>query len=220
MNRISAQSFLGRKSRICKNTGALVFTALLMFLQGAVGANSMIGRNSLAISKAASAKCATKLKEVEEFKNNTGSPKKKTTQFSEDEINSYIMLELRQNFSRSLKELQMQFNVDSIQIAADIDFDAFGDKSVGLPEKLLAAAMSGIHTLTAAGQLHANDGEVYFELSEVQIDEHIVPKFLAEEIISGVARRQKPPFDPLQPSQMPYHIKSVEVRKGMIIIYQ
>jgi len=41
-----------------------------------------------------------------------------------------------------------------------------------------------------------------------------------EEIISTVGKRQKPPFDPMQPSQMPYGIQKVETGQGYITVYQ
>jgi len=80
--------------------------------------------------------------------------------------------------------------------------------------------VSGVHSLSATGRLHAKSGKAYFEFTEAYLDDHMLPKFLVEEIISGVGRRQKPPFDPLQPFQIPYHIKSADVKPGMIIIYQ
>jgi hypothetical protein len=220
MNRISAQSSLKGRRRICRDAGASVIIALLLLAQGATSAESRNGGSPPAISQAASAKCAMKFKEVEEFGKSPDPQKEKTTQFSQDEINSYLALELQPKFGQSLKVLQMQFKENSLQVAADIDFDSFGDKSAKLPERLLAATMTGVHKLTAAGRLHAKGGEAYFELLEARIDDNILPNFLVEEIISAVGRRQKPPFDPLQPSQMPYHIKSVDMHAGMIIVHQ
>ena len=220
MNGNAADSFLDGRRRISRTDSTLVLIMLLLLARGVIGAEPRNAESELIISKAASAQCATKFREIEEFDRKPNSQKEKTTQFSQDEINSFIALELQSNFSRSLKRLQIRFNEDSLQIDAVVDLDSFGAASARLSEKLLAAVIRGIHSLSATGFLHAKDGKAYFELTEAYVDDHILPKFLVEEIISGVARRQKPPFDPLQPSQMPYHIKSVDLKAGMVIIYQ
>jgi hypothetical protein len=220
MNHFSAQGSLEGRRRICRNARALAFIMLLILAQGAGAAESNHAGSPRASSKTASAKCAAKFREVQEFGKDANPQKKKTTRFSEDEINSYIALELQSNFGPSLKGLRMGFKENSMHVEADIDFDSFQEKSTKLSERLLSVVMSGVHTLTATGRLHAKGGEAYFELMEARIDEHVLPKVLVEQIISGVGRRQKPPFDPLQPSQMPYRIKSVDMHAGMIIIYQ
>jgi len=220
MNFNAADSFPDERRRISRADRALVLIMLLLLAKGAVGAEPRNVESELVISKAASEQCARKFREIEEFDSKPNSQKEKTTQFSQDEINSFIALELRSNFSGSLKNLQIRFNEDNLQVDAVVDLDSFGAASARLSEKLLAAVMSGVHPLRATGSLHAKDGKAYFEFTEAYFDDHILPKFLVEEIISGVGRRQKPPFDPLQPFQIPYHIKSVDVKPGMIIIYQ
>jgi len=35
-----------------------------------------------------------------------------------------------------------------------------------------------------------------------------------------VGRKQDPPFDPMQPSKMPYEIQKVDVHSGYIVVYQ
>jgi hypothetical protein len=70
------------------------------------------------------------------------------------------------------------------------------------------------------GKLEAAGGKAKFVLDEARFDTTVLPNFLVEEIISAVGRKQRPPFDPMQPSQMPYKIEKVEVHKGQITIYQ
>lgn len=220
MNCNAADSFPDGRRRISRVDSTLVLITLLLLAKGAVGAESRNAGSELVISKEASAQCARKFREIEEFDSKPNSQNEKTTQFSQDEINSFIALELQSNFSGSLKKLQIRFKENNLQIDAVVDLDSFGAASARLSEKLLAAVMSGIHSLSATGRLHAKGGKAYFEFTEAYLDGHILPKFLVEEIISGVGRRQEPPFDPLQPFQIPYHIKSVDVKPGMIIIYQ
>ena len=77
---------------------------------------------------------------------------------------------------------------------------------------------SGVHTMAADGQLVANDGKAHFKLEQALFDGSALPKPLVEGIISAVGRKQNPPFDPLQPSEMPYEINKVDVHSGYIIV--
>jgi hypothetical protein len=80
--------------------------------------------------------------------------------------------------------------------------------------------ISGVHKITAEGTLIAQNGKARFRLHEARFDENTLPNFLVEPIISAVGRRQTPPFDPLEPSEMPYHIDKVDLHHGYIVVYQ
>ena len=53
-----------------------------------------------------------------------------------------------------------------------------------------------------------------------RFDGTLLPNFMVSEIITAVGRKQRPPFDPLQPSQMIYAIDRVDVHAGYFIVYQ
>jgi hypothetical protein len=80
--------------------------------------------------------------------------------------------------------------------------------------------LTGRHTLTAYGKLIADGGLANFQLERSLFDDTSLPNLLVEEIISTVGKRQKPPFDPMQPSKMPYDIRKVEMGQGFITVYQ
>ena len=101
-----------------------------------------------------------------------------------------------------------------------MNFDQLGATSTKLLPRLLSMMISGIHTITADGKLQSRSGRANFILDQARFDTSTLPKFLVEEIISAVGRKQKPPFDPLKPSRMPYEIDRVEVHPGYIIVYQ
>jgi hypothetical protein len=85
---------------------------------------------------------------------------------------------------------------------------------------LMSLMFSGTHTLSASGQLQSKDGNARFYLEQARFDNSTLPRSLVEEIISAVGKKQNPPFDPLQPSRMPYKIERVDVHRGYIIVYQ
>jgi hypothetical protein len=77
-----------------------------------------------------------------------------------------------------------------------------------------------VHKLTARGQLLSGNGKASFRLEQARFDNSTLPKALVEEIITAVGRKQNPPFDPLQPSQLFYDIDKVDVHPGHILVYQ
>jgi hypothetical protein len=173
------------------------------------------------VSKEASDSCSAKVKKLEDL---ASDPKRKekhqSTRFTEPEINSYLALELSTHYHPSLKSLVMKFEEAKLQGVATIDFDELGMTSKKVLTRLMARLFSGVHTLTIRGELRAAEGKGHFVLEEALFDESTLPNFLVEEIITSVGGKQKPPFDPLQPSQMPYGIDRVEIHKGYIIVHQ
>ena len=114
----------------------------------------------------------------------------------------------------------MVFEENRLKATATIDFDRLGMTSSKLLPKLISLMFSGVHTIAADGQLVTKDGKAHFKMNQALFDGSALPKPLIEGIISAVGRKQNPPFDPLQPSEMPYEINKVDVHPGYIIVYQ
>ncbi|HYK88772.1 MAG TPA: hypothetical protein VE398_08380 [Acidobacteriota bacterium] len=172
------------------------------------------------ISRAAATSCGAKVDKLEVFAASAAPGKKQTTRFTQQEINSYLALDLSSKYSPSLKSLTFTFENDRLQGDAVIDFDRLGMSASRLLTKLMASMLSGTHRLSARGKIIAQGGKAQFQLEDAKFDNTGLPNFLVEEIISAVGRRQRPPFDPMQPSQMPYRIEKVVIRVGYIIVYQ
>ncbi len=86
--------------------------------------------------------------------------------------------------------------------------------------KMIARLFSGVHELSTRGKLVAQDGKGYYQLEEAKFDTTALPNFLVSEIITAVGKKQKPPFDPIQPTDLPFAIRKVDVHKGYIVVYQ
>jgi len=175
---------------------------------------------STAITRAAANRCDSKLDALEKFADHRKAWQKQTTQFSEDEVNSYLALDLSSKYQPSLKDLAVTFEEDRLQGIADIDFDRLGAASGKMLPKLISFMFSGVHKLTARGQLLSGNGKASFRLEQARFDNTTLPNALVEEIITAVGRKQNPPFDPLQPSQLFYDIDRVDVHPGYILVYQ
>ncbi len=172
------------------------------------------------ISKEAAERCLQKVKNLEDFTAYPQSTKNQTTQFNENEINSYLSLDPSLKDNPSMKSFNVTLEEGRLQAVAVIDFDHLKTDSSKILNKLFNSILSGIHKLTVRGKLIAEAGKAHFQLEEARFDEDMLPRFLVEEIISAVGREQNPPFDPLEPSPMPYGIERVDIQLGCIIVYQ
>jgi hypothetical protein len=172
------------------------------------------------ITRAAADQCGAKLKRIEAFAANKSPGQKQTTRFSEEEVNSYLALELSPKYHPCLKSLTVAFEEDRIQNVVVVDFDRLGTTSTKILPKLLSFMLSGVHTITARGELLSGNGKASFRLEQARFDNSTLPKSLVEEIISAVGRKQNPPIDPLQPTQLFDEIEKVDVHAGYILAYQ
>jgi hypothetical protein len=179
------------------------------------------GKSAYIPSKAAAERCDAKLNSLADFAAKRKSGQKQTTQFSQDEINSYLALNLSAHYSPCLKSLMVKLEEkNGLQAVASIDFDSLKSSSGKPLSKLIGLMFSGTHTLTAKGQLISKDGKANFKLDQARFDDTTLSRYLVEPIITAVGRKQNPPFDPLQPSTIFYEIEKMDIRSGFIIVYQ
>lgn len=194
----------------------------LAFLFAAAGAGALpVGtRTGEGISREASASCGSKVVRLESYASTQEAKSGQTTRFTENEINSYLAIELSKKYHPSLRSLLITLEESNLRGVAAIDFDALGMHSKSVMARLFARLFSGVHDLSVSGRLVSAGGKGNFVLEEARFDQSILPNFLVEEIITAVGRKQKPPFDPMQPSQLPYQIDRVDVHSGYIDVIQ
>lgn len=157
---------------------------------------------------------------MEAFVPKKRSGKKLATKFTEEEINSYLALHLKPRYHPCLKSLSIEFEADGMQSVAAIDFDRLGTTSNKFIAKIIGVMFSGMHTMTARGKILSGQGKGRFLLQQARFDGNALPNYLVNEIIAAVGLRQKPPFDPTQPSKLPHEIDRVEMQPGFMIAYQ
>lgn len=203
-----------------KRTAKCLVVLLAVNLLSAAPAAESTSDSSQGISRAAADSCSAKVKKLEEFETNTDPGKKQTTRFTQEELNSYLALDLSSKYGPGLKSLMLTLEEAKLKGDAAIDFDHLGMRTSKLLARIMIAMFSGTHTLSARGKIIAQDGKANFQLEEARYDNTSLPNFLVEEIITAVGRKQRPPFDPMQPSQMPYRIERVELHAGYILVYQ
>jgi len=198
------------------------FTAVLIAGSAAVliPARSETAQPSPKISRKSSQSCARKVQKLEDFAAKKQPRGRQTIRFSEEEVNSFLAYDLSSDYHPCLKSLVFKMEGGPVQASALIDFDQLAMASKQFLTRLIAGMFRGQHTLTMRGKIIAQEGKAHFELERAVFDETGLPNVLVEEIISTVGNRQKPPFDPLQPSEMPYGIEKVVFYQGYIVVHQ
>jgi hypothetical protein len=201
--------------------GFLLLAAALAALPTAPSADDRLSSAPEAgLSKRESAGCAAKVDRLEKFARTNHPNKSQTTKFTEVELNSYLAYELSRKYHPSLKSLLVRLEGPGLQGTAIVDFDQLGMHSTRAVTRVIARLLSGTHTLEVRGKFVAADGQGQFVLDQARFDSLVLPNLLVEEIITTVGKKQKPPFDPMTPSPLPYRIRRVETRRGFIDVYQ
>jgi hypothetical protein len=180
-------------------------------------------KESGGVSKAAAESCAVKVQRLEDYAAATipaSSVGKHATRLTEDELNSYLELDLRPEYHPSLKSLKVRLVEARLQGSASIDFDLVELKNTSLLTSLLRKMLAGVHSLVVLGGLLSGDGKACFRLDEARFDGISLPNLLVAEIITAVCRKQNPPFDPMKPSALPYRIQKVDLHARYIVVYQ
>lgn len=172
------------------------------------------------ISRAAAQSCDAKVKRMEAFDAAADGGKSLSTRLTQSELNSYLAIVLSPGYHPSLRSILLSFDEGRLQAAARVDFDRLDLGNNPLLRSLARKMLSGIHELKVTGSLISDAGKANFKLDEASFDGVALPNALVAEIISAVGRKQNPPFDPMQPSPLPYHIQKVDVHAGYIMVYQ
>lgn len=199
----------------------MIFSAVfLLFTLQPVVLKASPDIESPAISQKAAEECKRKFKEVEDFAGSPATGTEKTTRFTEEEINSYMALETESKYGSCLKNFRTSFKDNLMESIASVDFDCLKQKSSkGIPG-LIKRLFSGIHVITARGSFAEGEEQGGFRLEEARLDDGTLPRYLIERMISAICMQQEPPFDPMEPSTLPYNIKRVTIHPGYIMVFQ
>jgi hypothetical protein len=209
-----------RRCNIARSFKTALALLSFFFVQISSGMSADNEKPVFIASKSAAQKCISKQKALEKFASKSKPGQRLRTQFFEDEINSYLALNLSPNYHPCLKSLIVTFEWDKVHAVALLDFDRLESTSAGFLPKIIGLILSGTHTISASGQLVSNNGSAYYRLEQARLDNSTLPKSLVKEVISFVGSKQNPPWDPLQPSKLPDKIEKVRVFPGYIIAYQ
>jgi hypothetical protein len=171
------------------------------------------------VSEAAAQAFLDKVNDIEAYAAGQGEGEK-TTRFTEQEINSYLSLHGDSKYRSCVQYFKISLAEESLEGTASVNFDCLRETSPGPVSGLITGLFSGIHTLTARGNIQNDNGTGNFRLEEARFDSVPLPGFLVEQMITGICMRLDPPFDPMEPSPFPHKIRSIHIEPGQIMVLQ
>ena len=169
----------------------------------------------LAISAEAAESAAEKLRRIEEA---TGSGTGGfLTEFSENEVNSYLAYEMASRYPAGVSKVQVRFLPGRILGIAEVDFDkakSARPTSGGMTDYLFW----GTHTLEAGGSFSAIDGVGHFDLESVALDGVTLPQTVVDLLIETFLKPRFPRLALDAPFFLPASVDRVQVMRESIVV--
>lgn len=171
------------------------------------------------VSEAAAQTFNDKVNDIETYAAGEGG-EGKTTRLTEQEINSYLNLHGNSKYRSCIQYFKISLAEESLVGTASVNFDCLRQTAPGSVSGLITGLFSGIHTLTARGNIQSDNGKGNFRLEEARFDSLPLPGFLVEQLITSICMRLDPPFDPMEPSPFPLKIRNIRIEPGQIMVLQ
>lgn len=194
-------------------------TLLAVFaVAGFIAYRSIFAQNSTAEPVAVSRQTAEELqKKIDRLKKSdkdreSGQPVSEI-EVTEAELESYVLFELRDQIPLKMDSFDVQLTPGAV--GADTQL-TFGTNSTGNP--IVDAFVGGTHNLFVKGKLSGEEGRGKFELSEIRVDGIPVPKVLIQTLIDKYVKPRYPDADLKEPFNLPWSIRSIDIRTGKATI--
>lgn len=178
--------------------------------------------NTGPLSKEDGDRLQSKIEEI--AKNGAAEPvKPKKTHVPENELNSYLNLNMKEKMPKGLSGPQVTIVGDGRLVGrVSVDFDEFNRqrKSRGFMDPL--SYLSGRVPVNARGLFRANDGKGQFQLESADIQGVPLPKPLLQELVRFFSRTDADPkgFDIDAPFDLPAKIREIVTHRGEALIVQ
>ena len=103
-------------------------------------------------------------------------------------------------------------------IVIEVDVDELQLRGDDVTTGYLRLLLRGTQTLEIEGKLQAEDGLASYLVQEARLSGISLPAPWVNSLLSSLGKRNKPPFDPTEPFDMPYGIRSVTFHPGKVIM--
>ena len=145
-----------------------------------------------------------------------------TTQFTDDELNSYLRIQARDQIPSGIVDPTLNALGDGrVGGRVIVDLDAVRkQKQRGWLDPM--AYLSGQLPVTATGTLTAKDGVGRFQLESAEVSGVTVPKSLVQELLSYYSRSPENPsgINMDDPFELPSRIREIKVGKATSTVVQ
>lgn len=142
-----------------------------------------------------------------------------THTLTESELNAYLRYHLARERREDIKSVQVNLREDSFLTTLVVDLDHVQMQGDTSALALLGSLLSSTQKLEVEGTLKTADGRARYEVLSAHLNGIPVPASVVNSLLSSAGRKQHPPFDPTQPFDLPWNIKRLEVRPGLVTIF-
>lgn len=139
---------------------------------------------------------------------------KRTYILTESDLNAFLAAKIKERPRKDVESLRIEMKDAIFTTFLEVDFDQVEIKGDSMTTSLLRALLRGRQTIEFDGQLQTENGKGTYEVKRATLNGLPLPPSLVNSILSAVGRRQDPPFDPMEPFDLPYGVKTVTVSPG------
>lgn len=144
---------------------------------------------------------------------NTANREHQSLEVSEEELESYAMVSLRDKIPVRMESIRVQLTPGSIAAEPRLTIPAGSTGNV-----LVDALLGGTHNLYVKGKLSGANGRGKFVLQSVQVDGIPVPAILIDTLIRKYAKPRYPDTDLKKPFNLPWGIDGLDIGQGKATI--
>ncbi len=149
-------------------------------------------------------------------------PQSKSYTLAESDLNAYLEAQLKKNEHKGVDALAVRLNPDNNLITTlDVNMDELemGQQGFAVVIFLQIWMIGSRPKVEIAGELIVEDGVGTYQVKSMLLNGTTVPAALVQTVLTSFGRSQEPPFDPTQPFEMPYRIKTVKIEAGQFTIH-
>jgi hypothetical protein len=189
----------------------LIVTGVLVLAAGAFMLKIFEGSITSAGAGEVSQSAADELqKKIDDIRNTEDAGDQgKEIEVSENELESYVLYELRSEIPTQLDSIDVQLTPGAV--AADTQL-TFGAMNTGNP--VIDTLVTGTHNLFIKGRLAGAEGRGKFDLEEIRVDGIPVPKILIESLFKKYVKPKYPDADLAEPFDLPWGIERLTIEQG------
>ncbi len=157
---------------------------------------------------------------LEELRENDeqGMVPNKTYQVTEEELNAYLSAKLHQQHQKAVESIALLLKEGTFLTRVEVNVDELQFPVDDVMTGYLKLLLKGIQTLEVEGTLETENGMATYRVQKARLSGISLPAPWVNSLLSSLGKRNKPPFDPTEPFDMPYGIQSFTFQPGTVIM--
>ena len=142
----------------------------------------------------------------------------RTYELTEKELNAYLSAQLYQQDQKAVESVDLMIKEGTFLTRVEVNTDELEVKGDDATIGYLRLLLRGTQTLEIEGRLQAENGLASYLVQEARLSGISLPAPWVNSLLSSLGKRNNPPFDPTEPFEMPYGIRSVTFHPGKVMM--